>query len=134
MLVRQSEGPELEAVSMIKPAGWLFRSSISLAVLAVAACGGSPTQPDDSPRATIVVSKGQEFEINLGTVGPGSYDSIPSISTAAVRFLDAAIVGPYVPAGERQRFRFVAQSLGVAVIVFHHSDSAPIVTDTVRVR
>ena len=119
---------------MKSPVGWLFRSSLFSVALAVVACEGSPVRPDDASGAKIVASSGQEFDITLGTVGPGSYDSIPTISTSAVRFLEAAVVPPYVPAGPRQRFRFVAQSPGMAVISFHHSEKATIVTDTVRVR
>lgn len=82
----------------------------------------------------LVASVGEQFSVTLGTVGPGEYESPPSISTDVVRFLGDSIVGPYVPAGERQAFGFAATAPGTAVVTFRHSGNNPTVVDTVEVR
>ena len=77
---------------------------------------------------------GDELGIKLQTVGPGEYSSPPAITGSAVRFLGVALVGPYVPAGPTQVFRFKAVALGQAIIQFEHTDRNPAVNDTVVVR
>ncbi len=83
---------------------------------------------------TITVGLGQEVRITLQTIGPGNYDSLPALSSTAVRFLDMAYLGPFVPAGPTQLFRFSAVARGTTIIVFHSSDMNPAVQDTVIVR
>jgi hypothetical protein len=91
-------------------------------------------QGTDAGNATIELSIGQELDVTLGTIGPGSYDSVPSVSSLAVRFLESAVVPPYVPAGPRQRYRLAANQSGLAVITFRHSGTNPVITKTVHVR
>jgi hypothetical protein len=110
---------------------------IAAAALTLGACNGETATSVlevDHVSQSIAARVGQEVDITLGTVGPGEYASIPSISSPAVRFLDVSDVGPYVPAGVRQRFRFTARASGVAIITFRHSGTNPVVTDTVAVR
>ena len=122
---------------------WAFRARTSnsailtIAVLTVGACNGQSAvlvQDIDGSASTVTASVGRELDITLGTVGPGAYDSLPSISSTAVLFLDASTVPPVVPAGPRQRFRFMPQQRGTAVITFHHSGTNPTITTTVTVR
>jgi hypothetical protein len=86
----------------------------------------------------IAVAVGQQVGLTLWTVGPGAFDSLPVVSSPGLRFLDAAVVGPYVPAGPRQLFRFTATARGRFVVSFPHSGSlneqAYHVVDTVDVR
>ncbi len=83
---------------------------------------------------SVTADVGQQIEITLRTVGPrGQYDSLPALSTDAVRFVDMSYVDP-VPAGPTQRFRFVAVARGRAVIIFRHTDALLTVEDTVNVR
>lgn len=110
---------------------------IALAVLI--ACGGpDPVLPvvegPDAPGDPVTLVVGQELHLTLGTVGGGHYDSLPAISSAAVRLVDAAYVGPFHPGGPRQLFRFVAERSGTAVITFRHTGTSPTVTSTVTVR
>jgi len=110
---------------------------VAAALLAMPACnpgGGTSVLQSDQNGQTIAVRVGQEVDIKLGTVGPGQYDSLPELSSGAVRFIDASFVGPAVPAGPRQLFRFAAQRAGVAIITFRHSGMNPTVTDTIAVR
>jgi len=80
------------------------------------------------------VALGQELDITLQTIGPGRYDSLPAISSPAIRFLDMSFVGPAVPAGPTQLFRFKAEARGQAVVSFYQSTVGyPIVIDTVEV-
>jgi hypothetical protein len=85
----------------------------------------------------IAAKVGQVVGLTLWTVGPGAFDSLPAISSSGLRFLDAAVVGPYVPAGPRQLFRFLATAPGRVIISFPHSGSlneeAYHVVDTVDV-
>jgi hypothetical protein len=55
------------------------------------------------------------------------------VSSGVVQFLDVSEVGPFVPAGPTQRFRFYATTRGQAVIVFQHTGNDPQVKDTVDV-
>jgi hypothetical protein len=88
----------------------------------------------DTASRTVTVSVGQPIEITLQTVGPGEYQSPPMISSDIVRFVDVTFVGPAVPAGPTQRFRFATTARGTAVISFRHSGMNPAVEDTVVVR
>lgn len=111
-------------------------SGLAVATLAIGACNGaSGTVLEANQRGqTIGARVGQEVDVRLGTVGPGEYDSIPAVSSSAVRFLDAAFVGPPIPSGPQQLFRFTAQTSGVAIITFRHTGMNPTVIDTVMVR
>lgn len=70
----------------------------------------------------------------LQTVGPGEYESPPSVSSPALRFLDESLVSPSVPAGPTQLFRFRAEARGTAVVTFYDTGDDPTVEDTVLVR
>jgi hypothetical protein len=82
---------------------------------------------------TVSVRVGQDLDLTLQTIGPGQYVSPPSVSSGSLRFLDAAFVGPFVPAGPTQRFHFKADAPGQAVITFGHTGQNPVVQDTVNV-
>ena len=112
-------------------------ATLTVAVLILGACDGqSPVlvQEIDGSASTVTATVGRELDITLGTVGSGAYDSLPTISSTAVRFLDASTVAPFVPAGPRQRFRFMPQQPGTSVITFNHSGTNPTVTITVAVQ
>jgi hypothetical protein len=82
----------------------------------------------------VEASVGDRIEITLRTIGPGEYANPPAISAPAVVFVDVAFVGPSVPGGPTQRFRFRAASRGMAVITFTNTGVGPTVTDTVVIR
>ena len=105
----------------------------ALIALSVAACA-EPLSFRGSEGRTVTASLGQEVRITLGTVGPGAYESPPAVSSLVVHFLDMAYVGPAVPSGPTQEFRFQAVAVGRAIITFHHSGNNPTVSDTVDVR
>ena len=114
------------------------RASTCVAVAlaaALAACGSGGVRTVTEPaNASVEVSRGTEFVVVLQTIGPGEYQSPPSISSDAVRFLDVRQADLEVPAGPTQRFRFSAAARGVAVILFQHTGSNANVVDTVLVR
>lgn len=115
----------------------LHRLVLAPAILAISACNGANDTSvliANQQGRTIGARVGQEVDITLGTVGPGQYDSIPAVSSTVVRFIDAAYVGPPIPSGPQQRFRFTAQASGVAIITFRHSGTNPTVIDTIAVR
>ena len=108
-----------------------------LTILAAPACGGSnpvsvSIRGDTSQSLTVPV--GTEFTVTLQTIGPGEYSSPPAVSSAAVRFLDAAQVSFAVPGGATQQFRFAAMVAGKAIVVFQNTGMTPTVEDTVNVR
>ena len=107
-----------------------------LTILAASACGSNPVSVSikGNTSQTFAVSAGTEFTVTLQTIGPGEYDSPPSVSSEAVHFLDVSLVSPYVPAGPTQQFRFDAQTRGKAIIVFQHTGNNSTVKDTVDVR
>ena len=84
------------------------------------------------------VAVGQRVNVTLFTVGPGEFDSLPTLSSSNLRFLDVAVVGPYVPAGPRQLFRFTAAAPGRVVVSFQHSEGIDgkryVVVDTIEIR
>jgi hypothetical protein len=103
------------------------------AACSVAGCGGSPTEVNGSRGETLSVMAGQELSLTLQSIGPGEY-ATPSVSSTVLRFLDVRLVGPPVPAGVTQRFRFAAVRHGRAILVFHHTGQSRTVEDTVDVR
>ncbi|HUR96398.1 MAG TPA: hypothetical protein VMY76_17600 [Gemmatimonadales bacterium] len=106
----------------------------SLIVLLVAAgCGQGALEANGTPSRTVVLDAGRAFDLTLQTSGPGEYASPPLVSSGAVVFREVELVGPPVPAGPRQRFRFAAVAPGVAVLVFHHTGMMPTVEDTIEV-
>ncbi len=116
------------------------RLAVLLGVVALGACGTTPTGPDPvlvewagAASETHTIAVGQEIDFKLGTVGAGQYDSLPALSSSAITFLDAAFVAPNVPAGPRQLFRFRAERPGTTVVTFHHTGDQAAVTSTVVV-
>jgi hypothetical protein len=107
-----------------------------LAILAAAACGGNPVSVSikSSTSQSLTVPAGTQFTVTLQTIGPGAYASPPTVSSGAVQFLDVADIGPYVPAGPTQKFRFAARTRGEAIVVFQHTGNNRTVEDTVDVR
>ncbi len=107
-----------------------------LAALAISACAGkNPVAVSIVGRSqSLTVPVGTQFNVTLQTIGPGEYSSPPTVSSAAVRFLDVAQADIAVPAGPTQRFRFDAATPGKAIVVFQHTGNNPTVEDTVDVR
>ena len=112
----------------------LLVSGAASLVVALAACSPEPLSVKGAESRNFTVSRGQELEVILSTVGPGQYDSLPQVSSPALRYLDMSFVGPYTPAGPTQRFRFQAESAGLVTIVFGRSDARPAVVDTVEIQ
>jgi hypothetical protein len=103
----------------------VVRNALVLSVLSLAACRQEPLAVSGSATHTLTAMRGQEVDVTLSTVGPGQYDSLPSITGLAVRFLDMSFVGPFLPSGPTQKFRFQAAFTGQATIVFRHTESRP---------
>ena len=97
-----------------------------------AACS-SPLEVNGAPSRTLSLAVGQEVDVRLQTIGPGQYASPPAISSSAMRFLAVSFVGPPVPAGPTQLFRFAAAAPGQAIVAFHHTGLDPEVDDTMNV-
>ena len=109
-------------------------------VAALAACGaGGTIAPAGTPGAatgtkisltvaengkTIQVPVGDEVDITLQTIGPGQYAN-PTVSSPAVRFLGVSLVGPAIPAGPTQLFRFQAAAAGQAIIAIQGAPHNP---------
>jgi len=106
-----------------------------VAMAVVGACGSDRlVSTYGYPGRTLSVAVGQHLDVTLQTLGPGEYAAPPTISSAAVSFLGDTLVGPPVPAGPTQVFRFRADLAGQAVVTFRHTGNSPTVVDTVVVR
>jgi hypothetical protein len=106
-----------------------------IATVLLAACGSdTPTGVSGIPSRTLTALRGQLVDIRLQTIGPGEYDSLPTISSPAVRFRGASEVTPAVPAGATQLFHFLAIAPGRAIITFRHNVQPTPVIDTVDVQ
>ena len=108
-------------------------SVISLLAL-LGACSSEPLAVRSGGSQTLSVAIGQELDLKVQTVGPGEYQSPPSISSPALRFLNVTLVGPYLPAGPTQLFRFKADAAGRVIVILLHSGNDPTITDTVIIR
>ncbi len=123
--------------------------AVMLAACLVGACAASqaPTAPASQSEPvtvggssqTATASVGEEIDVTLRTLGPGQFDSMPTLSSGAVQFAGAAIVPPYDPGGPRQQFRFTAPRPGTTVVTFTQvgrADGFPVavVSDTFIVR
>ena len=107
---------------------------ILAAAVLLTACAKDPLAVRSTQSQTLTIAVGQELDLTVGTVGPGEYESPPSISSTALRFLDAKVVPPYLPSGPTQLFRFQAEARGLALVVIRHSGNDPTIQDTVVVR
>jgi hypothetical protein len=115
----------------------LFFLTSATALVFTLGCGGkNPVSVSikGSNSQTFIVLAGSEFTVTLGTVGSGEYSSPPTVSSGVVQFLDVLLVGPYIPAGPTQRFRFNAATRGTAIVIFQHTGMNRTVEDTVQVR
>jgi hypothetical protein len=104
-----------------------------IVALGLVGCGQGPLEVNGVSSQTLTIKVGRELELTLQTIGPGEYAGPPLVTSGAVRFLDVRLGAPN-PAGPRQRFRFKAMQLGVAIIVFQHTAQGPTIEDTVNVQ
>jgi hypothetical protein len=109
-------------------------STIVLALLALASCRADDVLSVHGDNQSFTVPSGASFTITMGTVGPGSYESPPTISSPVVMFVDVVSGTPAIPSGATQDFRFRAVAVGQAIVGFHNTGSGKVVTDTVVVR
>lgn len=114
------------------------RALLGVGLLVLAACSSDAIIgiPVDSRNQVVTAAVGQEIDVTLGNVGPGTYVSPPSISSNVVTFVDMLIVPPSTPDGPTQRFRFRTVAKGQAIIGFQRTlnDSVlAVVEDTVVV-
>jgi hypothetical protein len=70
---------------------------------------------------TLRVAVGQELDLICQTIGPGEYESPPTVSSSSLQFLDATLLSPNLPSGLTQLFRFKGAVPGQAIVVIHHS-------------
>ena len=103
-------------------------------LLGVPACGSKSLTITGPGSRSVAVARGAEFTVVLQTVGPGEYQSPPTLSSGALQFLGVRQAALTVPAGPTQEFRFRAVARGETVIAFQHTGENPRVVDTVFVR
>jgi len=73
---------------------------------------------------TAVAGVGDKVEITLQTIGAGSFGN-PNVSSGSVVFLGQSSVGPPIPAGLTQLYRFEAVAPGRADITIPHTGDLP---------
>ena len=79
----------------------------------------------ENSRQQVAATIGQQIKITLGTIGPGSYDEIPQISSPAIRFESVHLKWPVNPGGPVQVYIFRAAGEGRAEIRIPHIDDEP---------
>jgi len=82
---------------------------------------------------TLRIAVGEELNLTFQTMGPGEYESRPSISSSSLQFLDVTAFRRAPQAALVQRFRFKGAIPGQAIVVFHYSGKSPVIRDTVNV-
>ena len=107
---------------------------VLVAATPLSGCTTEPLAVRSTHGQTLTLSVGQQLDLTVGTVGPGEYVAPPSISSTALRFLDAKVVAPHLPSGPTQLFRFQAEARGRAIVVITHSGDDPTIQDTVVIR
>ena len=114
---------------------WLGIATFAFLAGATACVLNGPTTvyANGSVSQTIKAAKGAEVHVTLQVIGPGIYDSVPSVSSSNVKFLDESEVFPAVPAGPTQLFRFKAVELGTAIVTFIDRPQGLTVEDTIVV-
>lgn len=111
-------------------------AALSLIAFGVACDGGGPVEVLDAKSRAVLIKVGDQIEINLHTIGSGSYALVPLSSGSPVRFVGESVPpGVIDPGGPHQRFTFEGVSRGMAVIEIRHTNGIyPPVSDTVVVR
>ena len=72
----------------------------------------------------VVAAVNDKIEVTLQTIGPGQYGDA-TLSSGAVVFLDESSVGPPIPAGPTQLYRFEAVASGQADNTIPHNGDSP---------
>jgi hypothetical protein len=111
------------------------RKLLPLAALLPLACA-NPLEMDNRSQL-VVADVGERVDVTLGNVGPAEWDSPPSISSDVLTFLGVDYPLPHTPGGVTQRFRFKAETRGVAMVIFrktYDSGLVGFVVDTIMVR
>jgi hypothetical protein len=105
----------------------------TLALLGLFACSDQGPSGRVITETLTTVTVGDPFRVRLQSVGPGEYESPPTLSSPVVQYLGVSLVTPHVPAGVTQEFAFRAVATGRAIVTFHHTGSNPPVADTLDV-
>jgi hypothetical protein len=109
--------------------------SIGLVVALVGCSGDLTTAPiylANAPSQAITMSVGQELDITVGTIGPGGYGA-PTISSSVLRRMNGDYPAPCcTPGGPSQRFHFVADGPGEAVITLGQEGRLYSTSDTLH--
>jgi hypothetical protein len=125
----------------VKNPAWQLQSTTATAARSDHGCGSAANQTlrlgnADAGRS-VVVAVGDEIDVTLQTIGPGQYGR-PVVSSRSVVFAGRSFVGPFLPAGPTQLYRFAAVAAGRARITLPHTGDAPsprpAYSITVRVR
>lgn len=112
----------------------LLPIAIALTLASASACAeGDISGVSGAPGRAFSVAVGHTLDLRLQNIGPGQYLDPPQISSSAVRFVKVSQVGPFVPAGITQVFRFQGVSPGRATISFHSSGTSAAIMDTIDV-
>ena len=116
------------------------RAGLITLIVAISGCtdqvpgANTPIALEYAPSQTIQMVVGQELDVTVGTLGPGSRIRCPTISSSVIQLMDGdgGVVIPVTPGGPTQRFRFRAQAAGQAIITLGQSGRTTFRSDTVR--
>lgn len=111
----------------MRPCSAFLRACGTLSLLTFG-CGSSGTETISLSNAdagrTLVAGVGDKVEVRLQTIGAGSFGN-PTVSSGSVVFVGQSSVGPRIPAGLTQLYRFEAIAPGRADITIPHTGDLP---------
>jgi hypothetical protein len=73
---------------------------------------------------TVMAGVSDKIEITLQTIGAGTFGN-PTVSSGSVVLLGQSLVGPPIPAGATQLYRFEAVAPGRADVTIPHTGDLP---------
>jgi hypothetical protein len=116
---------------------------VCAALLTVAGnCGSNQTTEAstvsfDNANQSFIVFVGNQLDVTLLNIGPTEVTDPPTVSTSAIAYLGWEVSPLTVPAGLTQRFKFLAQRRGDAIVRFLRRDGTRVIAtveDTIRVQ
>jgi hypothetical protein len=112
------------------------RLQLSVAAFAAIALAGCAAPIDDSAARTTTVTGavGQQVILDVRSIMNTAWDSVPQLSSAAVRFVsEAEPAALYNPGGPAQRFTFAALAPGRATVTLRRDGTGDVATYVIEI-
>ena len=111
---------------MTKSLRWMRWPVAVVVAVALGACAEQVTGPVAQP-PTVTGAVGQQVNLDVTSVLNTVWDSVPQVSSGAVRFLSTTQPAAlYNPGGPTQRFTFQALTMGRATITLRRAGTSDV--------